>query len=279
MKSLVFVKKNLLLIITITCAIGSAVTAERAAKTNAVEKIHKFYKGKKRKHSEQLADAEQRNCYIHKNLRRFLKKHAPPPAICKIIEEKKDLIEGLSKTRIDQLPGFFIKNEEISRIINATRMQSFISKDHLHCLYVPNKYVYKVNNVVKVFVEYIEPGDSSQPLSLQEVQQLAMFVEKTGYGDFGFNHSNVIRDKYNRLVFIDTEDNSFFDNGFSDLYYWLVNLRFQEMTVEAATWVEDHNNAYHQSDQALDYQVLSQNSEFDDYEIDYEIVKKFQHWL
>lgn len=144
-----------------------------------------------------------------------------PPQIQRIIsvDEKYFVDKQFGKT--EKLPSYFLKGQNASRVFHAERLRACIEKYNLTCLSVPRKYIYKTHNTNYkdigfvfavqrlIIADYIE-GDETRDFSQEEVEQITLLIRKTGICDIcGFGASNIIRTQTGKLVFIDTEENSF----------------------------------------------------------------------
>jgi hypothetical protein len=164
-------------------------------------------------------------------------------------------------------------------------LQHFINKHNLTCLRVAKKYVYPIDEVIVVFTQKVFIGSKPLvPLSLQEVQQVAFLAEETGYKDFGWFDfdANLKRDTDDKIVFIDTENRSFYA-GIQCLSsipkksraQALYSLLFYNncMTQEAVDWLKNRLahvleiNAERYKNNVGDSTVLD-SYEFDDIDID-----------
>jgi len=154
---------------------------------------------------------------VTKHLDSFLKKYAPPQDVCALIEKNKEYLITLKNcyhaVHLNEIPGFYFKGTCINRIVNAIRLQNFIHVHNLTCLRIAKKYIYPIDDKLYIFAQEVLIGQKPLvPLSLQEVQQIAFLAEETGYKDFGwfdFN-ANLKRDIDDKIVFIDTENRSFY---------------------------------------------------------------------
>ncbi len=103
--------------------------------------------------------------------------------------------------------GLYLKGFEFDRIINAVYLHNVIKKHHLTCCMVPEKYVCKVGDFYKVVCQRLEIQRLlPKSLTLEEVKQLAVIAQETGYGDW--HTGNIVR-CHGKIAFIDTENLSF----------------------------------------------------------------------
>lgn len=119
------------------------------------------------------------------------------------------------------------KGSDLGRVFNANTTKKIIEINNLHTLDVAPKCLikqkllfarpskpYGYHDAWVIVAKKIDgmPWMEGSKISLLEVQHLTEFVQKTGYVDFWGANQNVIRDaKTQKLTFIDTESNSFFD--------------------------------------------------------------------
>ena len=104
-------------------------------------------------------------------------------------------------------PQYFLKDEQIGRIINAERMRCCIAAYGLTCFDVPQKYIYKNDYKIRVLANTVNPAFIDE-ITLKEAQQLIKLIEITGYHDL--HTRNIMRDRHTeKLVIIDTENNAF----------------------------------------------------------------------
>jgi len=107
------------------------------------------------------------------------------------------------------LTGFVDKGPEIDRIINAERMRICIAKHKLDKLDVARKYLANIDGRWTVLAEKV--NSSTTDFTPEHFKQLAKIAEETGFRDWGLcSCDNIMVDaQTKKLVFIDTENNSF----------------------------------------------------------------------
>ena len=231
------------------------------------------------------------------DVERFLIKFAPPADIKRLIDQNKDKLLGLKKIynpwavggykddgyvgRLETLPGLYIKGEHIDRVINAYRIQRFIDENHIQTLMVPKKYVYKVGPKYMVFAEARDVQDleyefQERKVNLQEMNDLILFFESTGYCDV--LQYNILRDVVTKkLVIIDTESSSFdFKilkgdfSGRGDLYQSYFRDK-ASLDRDAKKELREYLTQY----KPHDIITLDQNTKYDEPDIDLTVVQKF----
>ena len=136
---------------------------------------------------------------------------APPAHIQKLIDENQEIILDLPEDGqvyyLTTSPKIYVKASQFDRVINAYRMQNFLTQNNISTITVPKKYVSKVGQKFMVFVEAVDIEDI-ESINLEEVQDLIAFIEGTGYCDL--HDGNLKRDKKTgKLICIDTETRSF----------------------------------------------------------------------
>ncbi len=184
--------------------------------------------------------------------------------------------------RFKLLPEFFIKDEKIGRLINAERMRRVIENNNLIYLDVPQKYIYKSLNKIKILADTIEASDLGH-LSLQEVKAIVTFIEKTGYHDW--HSANILRNiKTNKLTLIDTENNAFVKNkeelgcfyreDSDGIFFLFENYMLPAMQENALSWFKTYLIERKVEDVLSNFKPLPVNQEHDDaIGIDFEVVK------
>ncbi|MGE0009405.1 MAG: hypothetical protein AB7F19_02595 [Candidatus Babeliales bacterium] len=85
-------------------------------------------------------------------------------------------------------------------------MRNIIKRDKLDQLLVADKCLCDQNGFLEVLSQKASLGHGKNTLSLAEVQQLIHLAQATGFRDW---RSNVRRNEDGKLVFFDTENNSF----------------------------------------------------------------------
>ncbi len=206
---------------------------------------------------------------------KFIRKYGLPHIFCKEAGKYKENIKHVHYGIVKDLPDFFLKDDDIARIINAERMRRCIHVNKLDQLDVPKKYLGKVGDSWRVFAEKINsPGEKM--ISLKETQQLATLAEEIGFGDWGTNWSH---DDNNKFVCFDTEDFSFRYWGRKDCKVKsLMALGYnflKYMEVEAQEWLIERIKKLKNCAEDISGDIsLDSNTKYDDPEIDFEEVKK-----
>lgn len=179
---------------------------------------------------------------------------------------------------------FFIKNNDIHRIINAERARNFIAQAKIDRLDIAQKYLGFFDGCFKVIAENIKSHDKSH-FTLEEVKQLTQFVEETGYRDWtGYNWTF---DEQGKFVCFDTDDGGFAVgrvHGGQDGIPWnckliyVVNLRYMlgaQMNEDALAWITARANELMDSPEGLaEHTPIFRNSKYDTPGMDFERVKK-----
>jgi hypothetical protein len=200
----------------------------------------------------------------------------------KLYEEVDNRTAEAQSQRYPQYPVVYEKTQpDINRIINAERARACIEQHNFDRLGVPRKYVathYKWGDrFVKVYAQEVQFAEQdAQTFTLEEVQQLVAFSEKTHFCDWGFSDSffNWKRNKDGKIICIDTE-NASFKYGYGPL--GLRSLLNQPMTEQAHAWLEERIAYWdeHQDElRDIKNKRLSQNTYYDRSDIDFETVKK-----
>lgn len=216
-----------------------------------------------------------------KDFEKFVKKYSPPDELKLLIEKYKDEVLALPQELgvVSNIPGYIVKNKGIKaicRVINAERMRSCMQKLGITLFDVPKKYLYKIDGQWYTFAELVEhQKDEKDEMSLEQVKQAALILNQTGFSDFfGFNrHRN-----RGRLVFIDTENNSF---GLSDpdlnaidlyKYHYVRQLKSFKKTPKAEQWLEEYLKKL--STEKTEDPNICFNENFD-HDINFSNVKKY----
>lgn len=176
----------------------------------------------------------------------------------------------------------FSKGTDIARIENADRMKKIIAIHKLDRLSVAQKYLScsGPGNCEVIAKAVVQNDDNQKRLSLVEVQQLAVIAEEAGFRDWS---PNLLRDDAGKLIFIDTEDSSFYSGVY--LGNWIIptnckainvkNLLMLGMEPEAETWVINRSNELLQSFGGIfPRQALPENEKYADSSIDFARVKE-----
>lgn len=179
----------------------------------------------------------------------------------------------------ERLPGYYIKRQEIERVINARRCKAVIEKNNLHLIDVAEKSVGQINGAWHVFCKKIETYAQAKPREISEelVKQLITFVLRTGITDWNYPFNNCAFNN-DKLTFFDTEDISF--NACTHLYVVKRLLRSsQYMTPEALSYLEKEIVRLEKSEEGKQTCTpIYDNSQYDShYGIDLEKVQ--QEWI
>ena len=178
---------------------------------------------------------------------------------------------------------FFLKGDDIERIINVERMKKVFEKHGLDHLDVAQKCLFKDGDWLKVASLNINRKKHSEKLTLTEIQQLVKFAEETGYRDWA---RNIGYNQQDKLTLFDTEDNSFLVGRYQEIEgidlpqhckaLYILNLYpfKSQMDSEAQAWFEKKMNEAINSDEAkAEDTPLPWNTKYDDEKIDFEKVK------
>ena len=144
-------------------------------------------------------------------VQKFIQKYAPPEEVCALIKQHKKSIFFVYTEQIKEIPGYYIKGNDIARLINNVRMGRYLERNNFTKLGVTKKHVCCVGEKLIIFAEKVKSGKWS-PVTLEEIQQCHACMVATGYKDWAFNPTNfpnLVRDVNGKLIFIDTEDISF----------------------------------------------------------------------
>lgn len=189
---------------------------------------------------------------------------APPAHIQKIIDEHKEIILGIPDDKDvhylwvtsngKKMPVLYVKSSQLDRVINAYRMQNFLTKNNISTITVPKKYISKVGQKWMVFVEAVLV-EEVQLINLEEMKDLITFIEATGYCDL--HTGNLKRDKKTgKLIIIDTENRSFYQ-GRGSCFNTFDHYFKQLLTPDALLLFESHYKKYYQTCLAYDTQYDS----------------------
>lgn len=228
-----------------------------------------------KKIQEQMLQHEQDLLLMTPLLQEFARKYAPPKKLCYLIEKHKKLLKQIYTATIDEIPEFYIKVKS-DRLINAERARAVIQKHNLDCLKIPTKYIYKIDGQWIIFAEKIQSAQTISPMTLEEIKQLATFIEETGCVDWGFfgKSDNWLRDTNGKLVYIDTENQSF---SFLVDKQVLLNQLYQcryKMTPEASLWLKKRINIFNTKQYDIIKNPMLFSNTFDDQKMDFEEVKR-----
>ncbi len=180
---------------------------------------------------------------------------------------------------------FFLKDDQVERIVNAQRMKRLFEKEGLDHLDVAEKCLFKDGDLLKVASLDIKRKQHKEKLTLTEVKQLVKFVQETGFRDW--IGGNIGYNQQDKLVLFDTEDNSFaigMVHGIAGMdlpdhckvTYILNLMQFRsQMEPEAKAWFMDRvNEAINSPEQKVKETPLPWNTRYDDGKMDFEKVKK-----
>lgn len=189
---------------------------------------------------------------------------------------------------IDAARDIYKKGLEIDRIDNADRMKKVIATYKLDHLGVAQKYLSCTGtgqcDVIAEGVVEAKQDDSfffwkkEKLLSLIEVQQLVKFVEETGFRDWGRADPNLLRDDKGKLIFIDTENSSFFRQHSDEKLpkpckaVYVLNLGhyyYSQMEPEAQKWFQEKVDELSKSPEGVaEYKPLHVNKQYEAPEYD-----------
>ena len=142
----------------------------------------------------------------------------------KLFPERKGIIAHLTpdaKIIIKHAPGHLYEKKSTSativdRLVNSLRARQCIEKNSLDTLSVPNKFLLynKKTQQWHLFVEKALLPAKGTLLTLQQLKDLAFFIERTGFTDFCGIFNNIMLNPQDptKLMFIDLETASFTDN-------------------------------------------------------------------
>lgn len=205
----------------------------------------------------------------------FFEKYAPPKEICEEIDLRKKLIpDYFDYYGRGLIPGFFLKDSDIYRVINATKIRNCITKYNLDCLDVAQKCLYYINDEWRVFATLVK-SVRNEHLTLKEVQQLAKLIEETGFSDFGiWQQPNILRDIRGKLVFIDTESNSFDIPTYSKAQCLARFRCFYKkiMAQDALDWLNARIDALKDEPESLS---IINSTKFNDPDINFQAVRQY----
>ena len=180
---------------------------------------------------------------------------------------------------------FFLKGDDIDRLINAIRAKRVIKKYKLDNIAIADKYLgLNKNGSLTVVANKIQHGESCR-LSLSQVKDLTKFVEETGYRDW--LSLDLINAPNNKLTFIDTEDGSFavgmvHGNEKQGIPQNCKLIFFANLSKALAKYMEkdaiDFLNVRHEQlvnnpEGKNPFAPIFKNTEYDDADIDFEKVK------
>lgn len=130
------------------------------------------------------------------------------------------------------LPGYLVKLQS-TRIHGMEMLRTCIKQYALDLLVVPEKRLYHVNGRADSFkkrnyvviVPKIENVTFQCKFNLQEVQQICILIQKSGYDDLHAGNLKRLSDK--RIIIIDTETFAFTHTPFKGLFKFL-NMNIEE---------------------------------------------------
>lgn len=128
---------------------------------------------------------------------------------------------------------FYLKDNDISRMLNAQRLKNCIKEHNLHQLRVPNKYLQKINGEWTIIAEEITRNNSNSKIDKETAQQIATLIKETGFADW---HAN----NFLEGAFIDTEERSFLRVYGTRRYHFALGSLFklsQYFSPEASTYL------------------------------------------
>lgn len=176
---------------------------------------------------------------------------------------------------------FFNKNRsDIARIINRTRGIAVISKYNLEKLWIPKKFIclggpYRAT----IFAaSYADSFKYEKQISLGQAKDLIVFVEKTGFQDWGGNTpANVKWSASGKIALIDTEDKSFKSHGrFSKgaLINQMIERLGRYMTDEALRFVKERAKDLNEKGEDGYVVPLPDNPEYDPEDMNFANISK-----
>lgn len=148
-------------------------------------------------------------------LHEFLEQYAPPEDVIQSIDSHFELFISFTKPHIFLCNGklYYLKGQQISRLLNAIKLKDFIRKNKLTHIDVAKKYIYYKNNSYLIVAKYIEEEDNidKKYITPTMMQELILLTENTRFADWKC-FSNLIFAKNGKLTIVDTEDRSFINN-------------------------------------------------------------------
>ncbi len=175
-----------------------------------------------------------------KRLEKFMIQFSPPNDVITYMQHVNDGMFERFKTTSNQ--KYIRKGQTLDRLFNAERVREIIQKNNLKYVAVPFKYIYYKNGRVTVIAEESDVTDiaNGNNLNLDEVKDIATFLEKTGFGDF--TGDNMWRRKSdNKIIFIDLKD-SVFGSGQLQALESFLNKTKNCLSQDAFDWLQDHIN-------------------------------------
>jgi len=218
---------------------------------------------------------------------KFVEKHQAPTDLQELLEKNKhNISEAKQKFFIDG--KVFYKKDDFARIHNADRMRRCMDEYQLDCLDVASKYAFQCGS--ESFKEWVVIAKEVKSISneiqftLKETQQLFILAETMGFRDW---YSNFCRDTEGKIVFFDTEDNSFAAaadvDHYKDLPNYckiqyvnsLISILKESMEPDALKWFDENMLKLRDSSNSTteeNYNDLM--SKFTDPEIDFKKVRR-----
>jgi hypothetical protein len=154
----------------------------------------------------------------------FITRYAVDPSLAEILDQhSQEIAQKLEETykkptkkhgvwTFEWLPGYYVKYN-LARIKGMERMRECIQKNNLTFIRVPDKRIYHIKGkprslhnlhyAIVVKASEADPLEMSKPLTLDQVKQLCVLIEKTGY--ISMTNTNYIRGSNGILTMIDSE--------------------------------------------------------------------------
>jgi hypothetical protein len=136
----------------------------------------------------------------------------------------------------------YVKEDDLSRIINAACLKTFIKTQGIgHLIGLPDKYVAKVGNKWKTLVRRIDGHTpTGADFSVKTTKAILLLIKETGLGDLHQANMKVTKDK--RIMIIDTEPRSFNEDegvqhGYTDFIQSL--LEYEGLPLETQTLLNE----------------------------------------
>lgn len=177
---------------------------------------------------------------------------------------------------------FYLKDGNVSRLVNAIRLQRFMQDNGITGIDIPQKcWSRRLHRVVSSAMPHMtieKLKESGRKLTLEEVQKLVKIIEGTALNDL--NYPNLCLSINGRLSLIDLEDKSFFSSSiFAGVRRGLYKLSGWPMEVEAEEWLNKRYEEVEKIEEAKDWddrirESLQCNTRYDDKDIDFNKAKK-----
>jgi hypothetical protein len=168
---------------------------------------------------------------------KFALHFAPPHELLKELQRYETTICESSKLFY---PTFMSKKGDISRIINAHRIENYLCQNKVKFIRVPRKYLFLAGGRWVVIAEKIDEAKPEKSIGLAQLQELVDIVLALGFSDF--HDKNVLTTRDGNFVFIDTEDNSFLHKNrhtlLKRLQAYLIEYKIA-LTQEAHNWLRE----------------------------------------